>query len=204
MDLTPLHHGGPVERLGHRRVERLRPIDDHQEVSVGAEPATREIGQQPLTDRRILRGPFPEAERVFGPRAIEAQRHHDTVLADVHPSDEQHRQVEVVERRRPPRVQLRLRVGHEASTDRTLTRAPRGDIRTERFETPRIRTSRDADEHLVDNAPVQRVGIRECRAVGNGTSSPSRRTRGRRIATLRPPSTTSLGAWPARYACRAG
>ena len=28
------------------------------------------------------------------------------------------------------------------------------------------------------------------RAVGNGTSSPARRARGRRIATFRPPSTT--------------
>jgi len=40
------------------------------------------------------------------------------------------------------------------------------------------------------------------RKVGNGTSSPLARTRGRRSATLRPPSTTSLGTVPAREACR--
>ena len=56
MDLTPLHHGAPAERLGHGRVEGLRPIDDHQEAPVGAQPAASEIGQQPLTDRRVLRG----------------------------------------------------------------------------------------------------------------------------------------------------
>ena len=39
---------------------------------------------------------------------------------------------------------------------------------------------------------------------GSATSWPSRRTRGRRRATFRPPSTTSLGAWPARDARRAG
>ena len=37
---------------------------------------------------------------------------------------------------------------------------------------------------------------------GSATSWPSRRTRGRRIPTLRPPSTTSLGACPAREARR--
>ena len=72
VDLTALHHGGPAERLGHGRVQGLRPIDDHQEAPVGAEPATREIRQKSLTDRRILRGPFPEAERVFGAGVINA------------------------------------------------------------------------------------------------------------------------------------
>ena len=38
--------------------------------------------------------------------------------------------------------------------------------------------------------------------VGNTTSRPSARTRGRRMATLRPPSTTSLGTVPARAAAR--
>ena len=40
--------------------------------------------------------------------------------------------------------------------------------------------------------------------VGRTSSWPSRRTRGRRIATLRPPSTTWLGECPARYAPRSG
>ena len=41
----------------------------------------------PLADRRVLRGPFPEAERMFGARFIDAQGDHDTVPADVHPID---------------------------------------------------------------------------------------------------------------------
>ena len=88
MDLTPLHQGGPAERLGHRRIEGLRPIDDHQQAPVGAEPAAGEIGQQPLTDRCILGGAFPESERVFGARFIDAQRDHDTVPSDLHPIDQ--------------------------------------------------------------------------------------------------------------------
>ena len=63
MDLTPLHQCGAPECLGHGRVEGLRAIDDHQQAPVGAQPAAAEIGQEPLTDRRVLRGPFPQAER---------------------------------------------------------------------------------------------------------------------------------------------
>lgn len=40
------------------------------------------------------------------------------------------------------------------------------------------------------------------RNVGSSTSRPSARTRGRRIATFRPPSTTSLATVPAREAAR--
>ena len=72
MDLTPLHQSGAPERLGHGRVEGLRAIDDHQQAPVGAQPAAGEIRQQPLTDRRILRGAFPQPERVFGPRFVDA------------------------------------------------------------------------------------------------------------------------------------
>ena len=48
------------------------------------------------------------------------------------------------------------------STDRTLARAPRGDVGAERFQTPRILAGRHTDQQLVDHAPVQRVRIREC------------------------------------------
>ena len=71
MDLTPLHQRGAPECLGHGRVEGLRAIDDHQQAPVGAQPAAGEIGQEPLTDRRVLRGPFPQAERVFRAHFIE-------------------------------------------------------------------------------------------------------------------------------------
>ena len=50
----------------------------------------------------------------------------------------------------------------KASTDRTLARAPRGDIRAERVQTPPILTGRHANEHLVDDTPVQRVRVRKC------------------------------------------
>ena len=98
---------------------------------------------------------------MFGPRCVDAQRHHDTVPADLDPIDQQHRQVQRVERCRAPRVQLRLGLRHKASTDRTLAGAPRRDVRAQRFETPRILAGRHADEHLVDDAPVQRVRVRE-------------------------------------------
>ena len=80
----------------------------------------------------------------------------------VHAINQQPHQVQRVERRRPPRIQLRLSLRDNASTDRTLARAPRGDVGAERFQTPRILAGRHTDQHLVDHAPVQRVRIREC------------------------------------------
>ena len=70
---------------------------------------------------------------MFGARFIEAQRHDDTVAADVDPIDQQCHQLEGVERRRPPRIELRLRLRHKPPTHGTLTRAPRADVGTQRF-----------------------------------------------------------------------
>ena len=97
---------------------------------------------------------------MFGARGIEAQGHDDAVAADLHPVDQQRHQVKVVERQRPPRVQPRLGLRDNASTDRALARAPRGDVCTQRVETPRLLACRHAKEYLVDDAPGQRVGIR--------------------------------------------
>ena len=77
------------------------------------------------------------------------------------PVDQQHRQVEGVERRRPPRIQLRLRLGDKAPTDRTLARTSRGHVGAQRLETPRILAGRHTNEHLVDDTSIQRVRIRE-------------------------------------------
>ena len=121
-----------------------------------------EIGQEPLTDRRVLRGPFPQAEQVFRTHFIDASGDNDTVSTHVHAINQQPHQVQRVERRRPPRIQLRLGLRDKASTDRTLARAPHGDVGAERFQTPRILAGRHTDQHLVDHAPVQRVRIREC------------------------------------------
>ena len=61
------------------------------------------------------------AERVFRPSFVDAQRHYDTVPADMDPIDQPHRPVQRVERGRAPRVQLRLGLRHKASTDRIIT-----------------------------------------------------------------------------------
>ena len=68
-----------------------------------------------LTDRGVLGRAFPQAQRVFVPRFIDTQRDRDTVPADLYLIDQQHRQLQRVERRRAPRIQLRLRLRHKAT-----------------------------------------------------------------------------------------
>ena len=99
---------------------------------------------------------------MFRAHFIDASGDNDTVSTHVHAINQQPHQVQRVERRRPPRIQLRLGLRDNASTDRTLARAPRGDVGAERFQTPRILAGRHTDQHLVDHAPVQRVRIRAC------------------------------------------
>jgi len=48
--------------------------------------AALQVGEGALTHCRILRRAIPEAERVFAPGGVDAERHDDAVLADVTPS----------------------------------------------------------------------------------------------------------------------
>ena len=161
VDLTPLPHGRPAERLSHRRVEGLRPIDDHQQASVSTESATREIGQQSLQTVACSVAP---SQRPSGCLAPVVSRPNATTMQCspmCTPSMSSTARSRSIARRRPPRVQLCLRGGHKPPTDRTLARAPRRDLHAERVATPRILAGRDTDEHLVDHPPVQWIRVRK-------------------------------------------
>jgi hypothetical protein len=60
----------------------------------------------------------------------------------------------------PPRVKLRRGLRHEPTADGALARAPRGHDWRQRLETAGILPRGDADEHLFDHAPIQRIFIR--------------------------------------------
>ena len=152
-----MEHGGGAERLGHGRVEGLRPIEDHEQAAVGAEAAALQVGQQPLTHGRVLGGAFPHAQGVFLAGDIDAQRDDDAVGPHVHAVEQQHGEVELGERGGPPGVELCLRLGHEPPTHRTLARAPGANVRAQRLQASAILARRHAHEHLLNDAPVQRV-----------------------------------------------
>ena len=98
---------------------------------------------------------------MFLARFLDAQCDDNAVAADLHPVDQPRHQVKGVERGRPPRVQLRLGLRHKTPPHRTLARPPRADVRAQRFQTPAILAGRHADEQLLDDAPVERVGVRK-------------------------------------------
>ena len=110
VDLAPLDERGLAEDGARGLVQRQRAIEDHEQTAVGAQPAALEIRQQALTDRRVLGGAFPQAERVFLAIRRDPERHHEAVLADVHAVEDQRDEVEAVERRGLPRPQLRRRL----------------------------------------------------------------------------------------------
>ncbi len=91
VDVTPVNEGGGAKGLRHRFVKRLRAIEDDQEAAVGAQAAALQIGQEALTDGRILRRSLPEPEGVLAAGVIDAERHHNAVLADMDAANEQRR-----------------------------------------------------------------------------------------------------------------
>ena len=98
VDLTPLDARGPTERMVHGAAERFRAIENHQHRPVGAQPATLQITQQSLANRRIFRRSVPQPERVFLARRIDAERDHETVLGEEDAVDEDRDQIQRLKR----------------------------------------------------------------------------------------------------------
>ncbi len=74
---------------------------------IGAQATTLEVGEQALTDGRVLRRTFPEPEGVLCAVDADPQRDDHTVLADVDTVEQETDQIQLVEGRRLPRGQLR-------------------------------------------------------------------------------------------------
>jgi hypothetical protein len=161
-----------------------------------------EIGQETLTDRRILCAVVPEAERVFAARVIDAERHHDAVLTDVDAVDEQSHEIERVARGRSPGRELRRGLRDEAAAHGALARTACVNVTAHWLQAAVVLPRGDTDEHLLHDRRFSGSVSANARNVGSATASPSARTRGRRICTFRPPRTTSLGTVPARDAVR--
>ena len=87
--------------------------------------------------------------------------HHEAVLPDVHAVEEQRHKVEVVQRRRLPRPELHRGLRHDPSADAAFARAAAHHAGRQGLQTPRILAGRDAHQHVLDDAPIQRVGVRQ-------------------------------------------
>ena len=164
-------------------VQGLRAVENHQQAAVRAQPAALEIREQALTHGRVLGRAFPQPERVFLAVGRDPERHHEAVLADVHAVEDQRDEVEAVERGGLPRPQLRRRLGHEAPADAALARPATHHPGRHRLQAPRILAGRDAHQHLVDDAPIQRVRA----APAPETSAAGPRARRRARAAVAPP-----------------
>jgi hypothetical protein len=89
-----------------------------------------------------------------------AESDDEAAIGDMDTVDQQGHEIEAVERRALPGRELRRRPGDETSADRALARAAACDLRPDRLQTPRVLPRGNADQHLLDNAPVKGVGGR--------------------------------------------
>ena len=89
---------------------------------------------------------------MFLPVCGNPERDDQAVLADVDAVDQQRDQVEAVEGRGLPRLQLRGGPRDEAPTDAALARAATRDVRGERIQAPRVLPRRHADQQLLEDS----------------------------------------------------
>lgn len=159
MDLAALDERGVAEDGARRLVEGLRAIEDHEQTAVGAQAPALQIRQQALTHGRVLGGALPEAKCVLLTIGCDAEGDDEAMLADVDAVEQQRDEVEVVQRRGLPRPQLRRRLGQEPPTDTALAGAAAHDVARDGLQTARILAGRDAHQHLLHDAAIQRIGL---------------------------------------------
>jgi hypothetical protein len=157
VDLAAVNQRRRPKRLGDGFVQRLGAVENDQQAAIGAQPTALKIGQETLANGGILSRSVPEAERVFGTRVIDAEGHHEAVFADVDAIDEQRHEIDPVKRGGSPSVELRRRFRNEPPAHRALARAAHGHRRRQRLETSRVPARRDAEQHLFDDPPIQRI-----------------------------------------------
>jgi hypothetical protein len=97
VDLTPGDHR-VVEHTGHRRSQRLRPVDDDEDRAADIQAALAQPDEQVGDHGGVLGVALDQRERVLGAVDIDAQRDYEHVLAEVHPVAHQRDQVQLVQR----------------------------------------------------------------------------------------------------------
>ena len=123
------------KRITHRFPQGFRALADHQEAAVRPQPAALQLREERLAEGRLLRGAFPQAERVFLAVGRNPQRHDEAVLPDVDALEDEPDQVEAVERLRRPRVQLGACLGDESPAHGALARSAAHHWSRHRFQT---------------------------------------------------------------------
>ena len=161
VDLAPLNEGGLAEARAHRFMQRQGAIEDHEQAAVRAQAAALEIRQSALPHGRVLGRALSQAQRVFLAIRRDPEGHHEAVLPDVHAVEEQRHKGAVVQRRRLPRPELHRGLRPEPSADAAFARAAAHHAGRQGLQTPRILAGRDAHQHVLDDAPIQRVGVRQ-------------------------------------------
>jgi hypothetical protein len=133
---------------------------------------------------------------------IDTESDEEHMLVDVHAIEHQDDHVDRAEVATEPLGHLFLRRGDEPATHGTAALAADDELVGHRLERASVVPSRHANEHLLDGALVQWIVSTERTPAWQLDLAAIERARGRWTCIRRPPSTSSPGANPARYASR--
>jgi hypothetical protein len=160
VDLAALDDRRRPARLADRLAEARPAVDDEEDGRVEIESAIAEITQERLADRRVLGRALAEGEDVLLALQIHAQREQDDMVAEVEPVEDEHTDVEFVQRAGEPGGELRARERDEAARHATLRDGPLASPGGQGVERPAVLPRRDADRDRFQGARVERVTVR--------------------------------------------
>jgi hypothetical protein len=160
VDLAALDARCGPARVADRLAQAGAPVDDEESGLVEVEPALAQVGEQCLTDGRVLGRALAQREDVLLALQIHAQREQDDAVAEVQTVDEDGPDGEILQRPREPGGELRARERHEAAGHAALRDGPLAPPRRQGIERAAVLARRHPDGDRLDGARIERVVVR--------------------------------------------
>jgi len=96
VNLAALHFGPFAEHPLDPRAQRLGSINHEQVTPLRVQSTSLQVFQQCLDHRGVFRRSLPQAQHVLVPAAVDAQRHHQHLLAEMNPVDQDRYQLKFI------------------------------------------------------------------------------------------------------------
>src|SRR5579883_1550664 len=113
VDLAALHFGTLTKHALDGSTQCFGSVDHEQVAPFRAQSARHQVFQQRLHHRGVFRRALPHSQHVFLAAAGDAQRHHQHLLAEMNPVDQNRHQIEIAKFLLTQFLQLRRTGGYE-------------------------------------------------------------------------------------------
>src|SRR5271166_3833212 len=113
VNLAALYFGALAEHALDASAQRFRPVDHEQVAPLGIKTTRHQVLRQLLDHRGVFRRSLPQPQYMLFPAGFNAQRHHQHLLAEMNPVDQNRHQIQIAEFFLAQFLQLRCTGLHE-------------------------------------------------------------------------------------------